>query len=211
MESGSKRITLAGAVAVLVASVACVKADIGRENPTEQTASATASATTPATGIASDNNADIWFVRHMIPHHQQEIEMSDILLGKRGVDPRVTELAITIKAARSPAIQQMQNWLNQWGSPPVPTMASGGIHTPADGSMLGQLTDRELRALIDVPGADASTLFLTQMIAHHGGAISLAHTEIEEGQHPPAVALARLIADTHQREVDTMKGILSSL
>ncbi|WP_368665117.1 DUF305 domain-containing protein, partial [Mycobacterium avium] len=59
----------------------------------------------------------------------------------------------------------MQNWLNQWGSPPVPTMASGGIHTPADGSMLGQLTDRELRALIDVPGADASTLFLTQMIA----------------------------------------------
>lgn len=67
MESGSKRITLAGAVAVLVASVACVKADIGRENPTEQTASATASATTPATGIASHNNADIWFVRHMIP------------------------------------------------------------------------------------------------------------------------------------------------
>ncbi|WP_139809125.1 hypothetical protein, partial [Mycobacterium avium] len=54
MESGSKRITLAGAVAVLVASVACVKADIGRENPTEQTASATASATTPASVIRFD-------------------------------------------------------------------------------------------------------------------------------------------------------------
>ena len=82
---------------MLAVSVACGKSDTGRENPVEPTASATASATTPAAGIDVHNNADVWFVRHMIPHRQQEIEISDVLLAKRGVDPRVTDLAITIK------------------------------------------------------------------------------------------------------------------
>jgi uncharacterized protein (DUF305 family) len=49
------------------------------------------------------------------------------------------------------------------------------------------------------------------MIAHHEGAISLAQNEIEEGQYPPAVAMARSIASTQQQEIDTMKRILSSM
>ena len=48
---------------------------------------------------------------------------------------------------------------------------------------------------------------MTQMIAHHEGAISVAQTEIEEGQYPPAVAMARSIVNTQQQEIDTMKGI----
>ena len=49
------------------------------------------------------------------------------------------------------------------------------------------------------------------MIAHHEGAISVAQTEIEEGQYPLAVAMARSITSTQQQEIDTMKGILASL
>jgi uncharacterized protein (DUF305 family) len=56
-----------------------------------------------------------------------------------------------------------------------------------------------LDALREANGADASTLFLTQMIAHHEGAISLAQNEIEEGQYSPAVAMARSIASTQQQ------------
>ena len=101
-----KQISLigAGAVAVLVVSAACIKVDTDREDPAGQitSATATASATTPAAGTEAHNNADVWFVRHMIPHHQQAIEMSDIVLAKHGIDPRVTELATTIKAALGP-------------------------------------------------------------------------------------------------------------
>ena len=43
--------------------------------------------------------------------------MSDILLAKQGIDPRVTALANNIKAAESPEIQQMQDWLNNGASP----------------------------------------------------------------------------------------------
>ena len=210
-----KRITLicAGAVTVLVVSAACVKVDTGREDPAGQTTSATAAAaaTTPAAGTEAHNNADVWFVRHMIPHHQQAIEMSDILLAKQGIDPRVTEMANKIKAAQGPEIQQMQNWLNQWGNPTMPAMAPGDMQMPAHGGMPGQLSERELDALREAKSADASRLFLTQMIAHHEGAISVAQTEIEEGQYPLAVAMARSIASTQQQEIDTMKAILASL
>jgi uncharacterized protein (DUF305 family) len=43
--------------------------------------------------------------------------MSDIILGKQGIDPRVVQLANQIKAAQGPEIQQMQGWLSQWGQP----------------------------------------------------------------------------------------------
>ena len=76
--------------------------------------------------------------------------------------------------------------------------------------MPGMLSDRELNALREAKGVDAR-LFLTQMIAHHEGAISVVQTEIEEGQSPPAVAMARSIITTQQQEIDTMKGVLASL
>lgn len=60
------------------------------------------------------------FTQQMIPHHQQAIEMSDDILGKQGIDPRVVTLANQIKAAQGPEIQQMQGWLAQWGVSSMP-------------------------------------------------------------------------------------------
>jgi len=147
----------------------------------------------------------------MIPDHQQAIEMSDILLAKQGIDPRVAELANKIKAAGVPEIQQMQDWLNQWSNSTVPAMTSGDMQMPAHGGMIGQLSERELNALREAEGPDANSLFLTQMIAHHEGAISVAQTEMEEGHHHLAVVMARSIASNQQQEIETMKGILASL
>jgi uncharacterized protein (DUF305 family) len=210
-----KRTTLIGAVAVtvLVISAACTNSDTGRETSAGQRTSATAAApaTTPAADTDAHNNADVWFVRHMIPYHQQAIELSDIVSAKQGIDSRVTELADKIRATQGKQIQQMQDWLNHWGNPPMPETAPGDVQMPAQSSMPGILSERELDALRQANGADASTLFLTQMIAHHQGAISLAQTEIEEGQYPAAVAMARSIASTQQQEIDTMKRILSSM
>jgi uncharacterized protein (DUF305 family) len=103
------------------------------------------------------------------------------------------------------------DWLNHWGNPPMPETAPGDMQMPAQTDMPSMLSKRELDALREANGADATTLFLTQMIAHHEGAISLAQNEIEEGQYPPAVAMARSIASTQQQEIDTMKRILSSM
>ena len=80
------------------------------------------STTSPSVAAQLHNPADVMFAQHMIPHHQQAIEMSDTVLAKQGIDPRVTEEANKIKAAQGPEITQMQSWLSQWGVPMMPMM-----------------------------------------------------------------------------------------
>ncbi|GAA2531151.1 DUF305 domain-containing protein [Mycolicibacterium diernhoferi] len=149
------------------------------------------------------NGADVMFAQHMIPHHRQAVEMSDILLLKQDVDPRVRKLAEEIKAAQAPEIEQMQSWLTSWGNPPMPDMDHG--------SMEGMVAPADIEKLRSAPGPEAARLFLTQMIGHHEGAITMAQTEIDDGQHEPAIAMARAIIDSQQREIDEMKQILESL
>ena len=199
----------AGAIAALVVSAGCSSGNSSGEHLAGHTtsASATASATTAAPTGEAHNDADVTFAQHMIPHHQQAIEMSDIVLGKQGIDPRVTQLANQIDAAQDPEIQQMQTWLNEWGTPPMaPTPGHGDMP-----GMTGMMSEQDMTALKNAQNVDASRLFLTQMIAHHEGAIAMAQTEIGDGQYPPAVEMAREIVSTQQQEIDTMKGILETL
>lgn len=55
----------------------------------------TAMATTEADGeISVDyNDADIMFAQMMIPHYQQAVEMSEMLLSKEGIPAQVVEFA----------------------------------------------------------------------------------------------------------------------
>ena len=72
------------------------------------------------------------------------------------------------------------------------------------------MSEQDMTVLKDAQGVDASKLFLTQMIAHHEGAITMAQTEIKDGQYPAAVAMAHSIVTSQQQEIDTMKGILAT-
>ncbi|GAS86219.1 lipoprotein [Mycolicibacterium brisbanense] len=157
------------------------------------------------------------FAQHMIPHHQQAVEMSDMLLAKQGIDKRVTDLATQIKAAQAPEIQQMQGWLTAWGNPGMPPMSSGDMgHGGMPGmsgkpAMQGMMSDADMTALRDAQGVEAAKLYLTQMIAHHEGAIVMAQNEIKDGQYPDAVKMSHDIVTTQQQEIDTMRAILGTL
>lgn len=72
--------------------------------------------------------------------------------------------------------------------------------------MSGMMSEQDMAALQNAQGVEASKLILTQMIAHHEGAITMAQTEIKEGQYPAAVKLARAIVTAQQTEIETMKG-----
>ncbi len=204
-----KRTTLigAGALAVLAISTGCSSSN-DSEHPAGHSPSSSVTAAPSSTAAAeAHNDADVMFAQHMIPHHAQAIEMSDNLLTKQGIDPRVTELATQIRAAQGPEILQMQGWLTQWGTPSMPPMSGHGDMP----GMSGMMSEQDMTALHDAQGVDASKLFLTQMIAHHEGAITMAQSEIKDGQYPPAVEMAHAIVTTQQQEIDTMKGILASL
>lgn len=153
---------------------------------------------------ASDANAaDAMFATMMIVHHEQAVEMSDLVLGEEGVDPRVIDLAERIKAAQSPEIEQLRGWLDDWGA----SAESGGQMDHGDGMM----TADDLAALEVATGAEASRLFLEQMIVHHEGAIDMAESQLADGQNHDAVALAQSIVDAQGAEIAEMKELLSTL
>ncbi|WP_163376041.1 DUF305 domain-containing protein [Dietzia sp. Alg238-R159] len=162
--------------------------------------------------------ADVMFVRMMIPHHEQAIEMSDIILAKSDIPADTTALAEKIKAEQGPEIDQMTTWLDQWGQPPGPRdghRGHGGGGMPVMGNdmsmMDGMLSADELQQLFDAEGTDAARLYLEQMIAHHEGAIDMAQGEVADGTYPPTVALARSIIDTQQQEIARMREMLAAM
>ena len=76
---------------------------------------------------------------------------------------------------------------------------------------MGMMSDSDMDALKNADGVQASKLFLTQMIQHHQGAITMAQNEIKNGQNPDAIALANSISTSQQKEIDTMNQILAPL
>ena len=177
--------------------------------PTTAAGATTSVAGTVASGQDEEHSqADVRFAQMMLPHHQQAIEMSDIILAKDDIPADVAALAEEIKAAQGPEIAQLTDWLEQWGEATEPQDGHGGH----DMSMMeGMLSDDELEQLSDAQGADAARMFLEQMIAHHQGAIAMAEEEVEGGRYQPAVELAQTIIDTQQQEIDTMRDLLTSL
>jgi len=166
----------------------------------------------PSTSAAQvHNSTDVTFAQNMTPCHKQAIQMSEIVLTKQGLDPRVVQVANQIKAAEGPDIQGMQSWLSQWQqpmTPMTPVAPSSAAGMPAMQGMTGMASPEQMTALQNALGADASKQFLTLMIQNHQHAIMLAQSEINSGQYPPAVAMAHSIATAEQQEVNTMQGIL---
>ncbi|MDV8015530.1 DUF305 domain-containing protein [Rhodococcus sp. IEGM 1241] len=219
----------AAAAAAIFVLTACNSSNTNENTSTSTTMSAESST---AVNASVHNQADVTFAEQMIPHHSQAVEMSDMLLSKDGIDPRVTTLAEQIKAAQGPEIEQLQTWLTTWGQSSTP---SSGMDMPTTShsmegmtpstsmgmmpstsmgmmpGMEGMMSAEDMTALQNAQGTDAAKLFLTQMIDHHRGAVAMAQTEVDSGQYPEAIAMAQTIISTQNLEITTMEGILASL
>jgi uncharacterized protein (DUF305 family) len=149
---------------------------------------------------ATFNDADVMFAQMMIVHHQQAIEMSDVLLAKDGIDSQITDLATQIKEAQGPEIDQLTTWLDEWGA------------EQADDSMdMGDESMDGMQALESAEGAEAGRLFLEQMTVHHEGAIEMAQTEVEDGANEAAIEMADNIISSQSSEIQTMEGLLAGM
>lgn len=216
----------AASTALLLALTACGNSGNDQAGTSTTSPAVTTSASTEA-GAGEHNDADITFAEGMVPHHSQAIEMSDMLLAKQNIDPRVVDLAQQIKAAQGPEIEQLNTWLKEWGQAPASTsmsmpggsmttsMSMPGSSMPTTGMgmqpMEGMMSEQDMQALQQAQGVDASKLFLTQMIEHHKGAVAMAQTEVDTGRNPAAIQMAKTIITTQQQEIDTMEQILSTL
>ncbi|NES14794.1 MULTISPECIES: DUF305 domain-containing protein [Micromonospora] len=165
---------------------------------------------TPAPGAsASFGDADVMFAQMMIPHHQQAVQMAE-LAESRAADPELKRLAAQIKGAQAPEITTMSGWLTAWGRP-VPSASAGHGMPEMDHGMPGMMSDADMTKLAAASGTDFDRQFLTMMIAHHEGAITMAKDELAQGANPDAKALAQRIVAAQQGEIDTMRKMLDRL
>ena len=163
------------------------------------------------------NAADVGFANKMIPHHAAALAMADLTRGRgfppsSGSSPRPSR-----PLARAPEIEQMVDWLSDWGEPIPPTMrdhvnadALGAGDTKVGGADIpGMVTDEQLRALHSARGHEFETLWLQTMIEHHEGALELASSEQADGAFGPAIQVAQAVQESEQAELDHMEDLLT--
>ncbi len=120
--------------------------------------------------------ADVHFMSGMIGHHAQAIAVSR-WVPTHGASPAVQRLAERIINAQEDEIVIMQQWLAD-RQRPVPEATTMGMKMMMDGKemvhlMPGMLTDAQMKELDQAKGATFDRLFLTFMIQHHKGAVSM--------------------------------------
>ena len=122
------------------------------------------------------NAADVSFMSGMIGHHAQAIVMSK-WAPSHGASRSVLTLAERIINAQQDEINAMRRWLADHHQP-VPEVSAHGIMMNMNGMhhemvMPGMLTDAQLKQLDEARGKEFDRLFLTFMIQHHNGAITM--------------------------------------
>jgi len=132
--------------------------------------------TRPASAQASYSKADIDFMAGMIHHHAQAIVMSR-WAPTHGASPAILTLTERIINAQQDEIASMQRWLRSHGQP-VPEPDPHGMMMDMGGMkhemlMPGMLTDAQMKQLDASRGKDFDRFFLTFMIQHHQGAVTM--------------------------------------
>jgi uncharacterized protein (DUF305 family) len=152
--------------------------------------------------------ADAAFMRRMIPHHAQALEMTALVAGRTD-STDIPRLAQRIELSQRDEIAQMQRWLMARGEA-LPTPHAG--HGGHGGLMPGMLDVTELARLSAARGPAFDKLFLELMIRHHQGAITMVDELYRAGGgvEPTADRFAREVNADQSIEIRRMQDMLAS-
>ena len=152
-------------------------------------------ATAGAGAIGTLNSAELMFLEHMIPHHQQAVDMATLALT-RSHNAAVTDLATNILTGQAREISTMTAWL---GKAPDTSMHADGM-----------LSLSQMLRLRLATGASFDRLFLTGMIYHHTGAVAMASEQLKSANSTFA-SFASGIVTEQTAQIGTMNELLKKL
>ncbi|TDC30920.1 DUF305 domain-containing protein [Micromonospora sp. KC213] len=152
------------------------------------------------TGSPHYNSLDVWFVRMMIPHHQQALQMAQ-LAPDRAASPGIKAIADRIRGAQAPEIGMMRGWLSARG-------LSAEVPDHDHGTMRGMQSPEALRRLAAARGADFDRLFVRMMTEHHQGAVTMATDLLGVGADQQLNEFANSVATEQAVEIDRMRALL---
>lgn len=121
---------------------------------------------------------DVEFMQGMIMHHAQAVEMG-ALIEARTQNKELRLLGARISQSQSDEMNFMKRWLQARGE--STSMKMSGMDMPGmemsghshQMLMPGMLSEKQMDALRKAKGAEFDRLFLTGMIQHHGGALTM--------------------------------------
>ncbi len=144
----------------------------------------------------------------MIMHHGQAVEMTE-LLRTRSKNKELQSLGQRITISQSDEIKFMKQWLEERGKPT--TMAMDDMDMGDMPMMPGMLTKKQMAALAKATGPAFDHLFLTGMIQHHKGALTMVKELFNTagaGQDYVLYDFATDVDNTQQAEINIMQGML---
>ncbi|HSB11678.1 MAG TPA: DUF305 domain-containing protein [Blastocatellia bacterium] len=119
--------------------------------------------------------ADVQFMQGMIMHHAQAVDMTG-LIESHTENKDLRLLGARISRSQSDEIKFMKRWLAARVQPisqAMPDMPHGHMTHEPMALMPGMLTPEQMEALRKASGEEFDHLFLTGMIQHHDGALTM--------------------------------------
>ena len=161
--------------------------------------------------------ADIHFMSGMISHHAQAIKMAK-WSATHGASTAIIRLSERIATSQGDEIAFMQSWLRDRHQP-VPEPDPAGMKMTMGGAehvmlMPGMLTPEQMAQLDAARGKEFDRLFLTFMIQHHQGAITMVRELFGTqgaGQDESVFAFANDVQIDQEPEIARMRQMLLEL
>jgi uncharacterized protein (DUF305 family) len=167
------------------------------------------------------SQAEVEFMQGMIMHHAQAVEMT-ALIPSHTENKDLRLLGARISSSQSSEINFMKRWLAARGEPasmakqPMKDMTMSGMKNMSMSNhpmvlMPGMLTPEQMEALRKAKGAEFDHLFLTGMIQHHNGALTMVKDLFDTagaGQDAELFDFATDVDSGQRAEIRIMQGML---
>ncbi len=154
---------------------------------------------------------DLRWLDAMVQHHTGALRMSEFVFDI-GV-PGVGSLAKDIWRDQAQEIKAMGQWRKAWyPEAPVYPVALKAGGNPNSMESLERMSATQIQAM-QMTGSTPTrnnrlTWFLEGMIAHHGGALVMAHDALNKSANPTIQRLARQIIVAQRREILALRRML---
>ncbi|ADG98978.1 protein of unknown function DUF305 [Segniliparus rotundus DSM 44985] len=173
-------------------------------------------ASQPSTAQAAQHNqSDVDFVAAMAQHHQQALDLAE-LVPDRSQNDEVKALAARIRDEQAPEIDQFRALEKEFGastpaSTPMPDASPGAMAGMDMGGAAGMVPENDVEQLRNLSGLKFDTRWIGLMAEHHDGAVKMAQNEIAKGQSPEAKRIAQNIVAAQTAEVAELGALLQQI
>ena len=165
--------------------------------------------------VSKPGPVDIGFVRDMMDHHDQAVEMANLVLSAgSGARPVVSGYAREVITWQRWEEGWMEAWLQEWKvdrEPDRPTVMGWMGMAMSPSEMPGLQSETNMQELATSKGAKLDERFLTMMREHHLGGVAMADYAAKWAKKDKVAGLAATMAKNQRFEIADYEKMMATL